>query len=216
MKKLFLLPILFFVLGCQYNKNDELDFDDLKYQNVHQVGLEKVAEDFTMGGALINDGIDTDAIAENLNDSLNDDIEAADADADPVADADPAADADVADVADAPDSFSEETIDDSFLKIHDNTAWKMIEETFTEYTLFYNSEKSFIKVHDFNGCNDSLQSNITTDSGKYIEVNLNTNKVTFEYFADEDYMERVEGIYRDTLSRVESTADALWSKLGCD
>ena len=29
-------------------------------------------------------------------------------------------------------------------------------------------------------------------------------------------LERVEGIYRDTLSRVESTADALWSELGCD
>ena len=29
-------------------------------------------------------------------------------------------------------------------------------------------------------------------------------------------LERVEGIYRDTLSRVEITADALWSELGCD
>ena len=212
MKKLFLLPILFFVLGCQNNNNN----DDLTIQDLvrsPQAGVAQIAEKLAgFEGAVINDEIDdTDAIAENLNDSLNDDIEAADAD---VADAD-VADADVAD-ADQPDSFSEETIDDSFLKIHDNTAWKMIEETFTEYTLFYNSEKSFIKVHDFNGCNDSLQSNIITDLGIYIQVNLNTNTVTFEYFADEDYIERVEGIYRDTLSRVESTADALWSKLGCD
>ena len=190
MKKLFLLPILFFVLGCQNNNND----DDLIYQDPHVDGLDQIAESIaSMEGADINDEIDTDAIAENLNDSLNDDIEAIQPAVSPI-----------------PDK------DDSFLKIHDNTAWKMIEETFTEYTLFYNSEKSFIKVHDFNGCNDSLQSNITTDLGKYIEVNLNTNTVTFEYFADEDYIERVEGIYRDTLSRVESTADALWSELGCD
>ena len=194
MKKLFLLPILFFVLGCQDNNND-----DLIYQNPDVAGLAKIAETLSLGD--LNDEIDTDAIAENLNDSLNDDIEAIEV---AVADANP------------PDPFSEETIDVSFLKIHDNTAWKMIEETFTEYTLFYNSEESFIKVHDFNGCNDSLQSNIITDSGIYIEVNLNTNTVTFEYFAGEDYMERVEGIYRDTLSRVESTADALWSELGCD
>ena len=200
MKKLFLLPILFFVLGCQDNNNN----DDLIYQNPDQAGLAQIAETVSLGD--LNNEIDTDAIAENLDDSLNDGIDA---------DAIEAAVADVADT-DAPDPFSEETIDDSFLKIHDNTAWKMIEETFTEYTLFYNSEKSFIKVHDFNGCNDSLQSNITTDLGIYIEVNLNTNTVTFEYFADEDYMERVEGIYRDTLSRVESTADALWSELGCD
>jgi len=200
MKKLFLLPILFFVLGCQDNNNN----DDLIYQNPDQAGLAQIAETVSLGD--LNNEIDTDAIAENLDDSLNDGIDA---------DAIEAAVADVADT-DPPDPFSEETIDDSFLKIHDNTAWKMIEETFTEYTLFYNSEKSFIKVHDFNGCNDSLQSNITTDLGIYIEVNLNTNTVTFEYFADEDYMERVEGIYRDTLSRVESTADALWSELGCD
>lgn len=190
MKKLFLLPILFFVLGCQNNNND-----DLIYEDVHVDGLAQIGETIaSMEGADINDEIDTDAIAENLNDSLNDDIEAIQPAVSPI-----------------PDNK-----DDSFLKIHDNTAWKMIEETFTEYTLFYNSEKSFIKVHDFNGCNDSLQSNITTDLGKYIEVNLNTNTVTFEYFADEDYIERVEGIYRDTLSRVESTADALWSELGCD
>ena len=200
MKKLFLLPILFFALGCQDNNNN----DDLIYQNPDQAGLAQIAETVSLGD--LNNEIDTDAIAENLDDSLNDGIDA---------DAIEAAVADVADN-DPPDPFSEETIDDSFLKIHDNTAWKMIEETFTEYTLFYNSEKSFIKVHDFNGCNDSLQSNITTDLGIYIEVNLNTNTVTFEYFADEDYMERVEGIYRDTLSRVESTADALWSELGCD
>ena len=200
MKKLFLLPILFFVLGCQDNNNN----DDLIYQNPDQAGLAQIAETVSLGD--LNNEIDTDAIAENLDDSLNDGIDA---------DAIEAAVADVADT-DPPDPFSEETIDDSFLKIHDNTAWKMIEETFTEYTLFYNSEKSFIKVHDFNGCNDSLQSNITTDLGIYIEVNLNTNTVTFEYFADEDYMERVEGIYRDTLSRVESTADALWSDFGCD
>ncbi len=198
MKKLFLLPILFFVLGCQDNNNDDLSSQDLVSSTVVD-GLAQVAETVAgLGGADINDEIDTDAIAENLNDSLNDDIEAIEA---AVPDVDP---------------FSEETIDDSFLKIHDNTAWKMIEETFTEYTLFYNSEESFIKVHDFNGCNDSLQSNIITDSGIYIEVNLNTNTVTFEYFANEDYMERVEGIYRDTLSRVESTANALWLELGCD
>lgn len=199
MKKLFLLPILFFVLGCQDNNNN----DDLIYQNPDQVGLSQIAETLSLGD--LNNEIDTDAIAENLDDSLNDGIDA---------DAIEAAVADAAAV--SPDPILVETSDNSFLKIHDNTAWKMIEETFTEYTLFYNSEKSFIKVHDFNGCNDSLQSNITTDLGKYIEVNLNTNTVTFEYFADEDYIERVEGIYRDTLSRVESTADALWSELGCD
>ena len=192
MKKLFLLPILFFVLGCQDNNNDDLTSQDLR--SVTTESLSQVAESVaSLGGADINDEIDTDAIAENLNDSLNDDIEAIQPAVSPI-----------------PDK------DDSFLKIHDNTAWKMIEETFTEYTLFYNSEKSFIKVHDFNGCNDSLQSNIITDSGIYIEVNLNTNTVTFEYFAGEDYMERVEGIYRDTLYRVDNTAEALWSELGCD
>ena len=29
-------------------------------------------------------------------------------------------------------------------------------------------------------------------------------------------LERVEGIYRDTLYRVDNTADALWTELGCD
>ena len=202
MKKLFLLPILFFVLGCQDKNNDDLSSQDLVSSTV--AGLAQISENIGEDlGSLeetdVNNEIDIDG------DSLNDEIDAIEAA--------------VADFAANPDAISEETFDDSldsFLKIHDNTAWKMIEETFTEYTLFYNSEESFIKVHDFNGCNDSLQSNIITDLGIYIQVNLNTNTVTFEYFADEDYIERVEGIYRDTLSRVESTADALWSKLGCD
>mgnify|MGYP001338676300 FL=1 len=188
MKKLFLLPILFFVLGCQNNNND-----DLIYQDVHVDGLAQIGETIaSMEGADINDEIDTDAIAENLNDSLNDDIEAIQPAVSPI-----------------PDK------DDSFLKIHDNTAWKMIEETFTEYTLFYNSDESFIKVYDFS-CNDSLQSNKITDLDTALVVDLNSNTVTFQYFADGEYMVRTEGTYRDTLYRVESTADALWSELGCD
>ena len=192
MKKLFLLPILFFVLGCQNNNND-----DLIYEDVHVDGLAQIGETIaSMEGADINDEIDTDAIAENLNDSLNDDIEAIQPAVSPI-----------------PDK------DDSFLKIHDNTAWKMIEETFTEYTLFYNSDESFIKVYDFS-CNDSLQSNKITDLDTALVVDLNSNTVTFQYFADGEYMVRTEvrteGTYRDTLYRVESTADALWSELGCD
>ena len=103
-----------------------------------------------------------------------------------------------------------------FVYSKDTSEWNSVDTTGFNFDNIYNSEESFIKVHDFNGCNDSLQSNIITDLGIYIQVNLNTNTVTFEYFADEDYIERVEGIYRDTLSRVESTADALWSELGCN
>lgn len=105
--------------------------------------------------------------------------------------------------------------DSSFLEIHDNTAWKMIEGTFTEYTLFYNSEESFIKVYDFS-CDDSLQSNNLGDLDTSLIVDLNSNTVIYEYFADGEYMVRTEDIYRDTLYRVEITADALWSELGCD
>ena len=65
MKKLFLLPILFFVLGCSDNNNN----DDLIYQNPDQAGLAQIAETVSLGD--LNNETDTDAIAENLDDSLN-------------------------------------------------------------------------------------------------------------------------------------------------
>ena len=64
MKKLFLLPILFFVLGCQENNNN----DDLIYQNPDQAGLAQIAE--TVSLVDLNNETDTDGIADNLDDSL--------------------------------------------------------------------------------------------------------------------------------------------------
>ena len=226
MKKLFLLSILFLVIGCQdYNNNTE--FDDLNSQiaalSSQVAGLAQVQNDLASLAervALLESTVNNfeDAIDTIVSDRLAD-IQA-DIDAIETAVADVASYEEVSAISDDLDSAEGDLADllanSSFLKIHDNTAWKMIEETFTEYTLFYNSEESFIKVHDFNGCNDSLQSNKITDLDTVLVVDLNSNTVTFQYFADGEYMVRTEGTYRDTLYRVESTADALWSELGCD
>ena len=225
MKKLFLLPILFLVLGCQdYNNNAE--FDDLNSQiaalSSQVAGLAQIQSDLaSLAGRVeafqstvnsLEDAIDT-IVSDRLADIQ------ADIDAIETAVADVASYEEVSSLSDDLDAAEGDLADllanSSFLEIHDNTAWKMIEETFTEYTLFYNSEESFIKVYDFS-CNDSLQSNKITDLDTVLVVDLNSNTVTFQYFADGEYMVRTEGTYRDTLYRVESTADALWSELGCD
>ena len=225
MKKLFLLSILFLVIGCQdYNNNTE--FDDLNSQiaelSTQVAGLAQIQNDLaSLAGrvALLESTVNNfeDAIDTIVSDRLAD-IQA-DIDAIETAVADVASYEEVSAISDDLDSAEGDLADllanSSFLKIHDNTAWKMIEETFTEYTLFYNSEESFIKVYDFS-CNDSLQSNKITDLDTVLVVDLNSNTVTFQYFADGEYMVRTEGTYRDTLYRVESTADALWSELGCD
>ena len=225
MKKLFLLPILFLVLGCQdYNNNAE--FDDLNSQiaalSSQVAGLAQIQSDLaSLAGRVeafqstvnsLEDAIDT-IVSDRLADIQ------ADIDAIETAVADVASYEEVSSLSDDLDAAEGDLADllanSSFLEIHDNTAWKMIEETFTEYTLFYNLEESFIKVYDFS-CNDSLQSNKITDLDTVLVVDLNSNTVTFQYFADGEYMVRTEGTYRDTLYRVESTADALWSELGCD
>ena len=220
MKKLFLLPILFLVLGCQdYNNNAE--FDDLNSQiaalSSQVAGLAQVQSDLaSLAGtvATLQSTVASTATAIEGLDGLAEAVAAIQAAA-----ADVATSEEVSAISDDLDSAEGDLADllanSSFLKIHDNTAWKMIEETFTEYTLFYNSEESFIKVYDFS-CNDSLQSNKITDLDTALVVDLNSNTVTFQYFADGEYMVRTEGTYRDTLYRVESTADALWSELGCD
>ena len=225
MKKLFLLPILFLVLGCQ-DYNNEQQFDDLNSQiaelSSQVAGLAQVQSDIaSLAGRVealqstVNDLVDSidTAISDELAD-IKADIDAIEA-----AVPDVASSEEVSAISDEVDAAESDLADllanSSFLKIHDNTAWKMIEETFTEYTLFYNSEESFIKVYDFS-CNDSLQSNKITDLDTALVVDLNSNTVTFQYFADGEYMVRTEGTYRDTLYRVESTADALWSELGCD
>ena len=218
MKKLFLLPILFLVIGCQ-NHDDQ--FDDLNSQiaalSSQVAGLAQVQSDLaSLAGtvASLQSTVASTATAIEGLDGLAEAVAAIQA-----AVADVASYEEVSAISDEVDAAEDDLADllanSSFLKIHDNTAWKMIEETFTEYTLFYNSEESFIKVYDFS-CNDSLQSNKITDLDTVLVVDLNSNTVTFQYFADGEYMVRTEGTYRDTLYRVESTADALWSELGCD
>ena len=219
MKKLFLLPILFLVLGCQDYNNDQ--FDDVDSQiaalSAQVAGLAQVQSDLaSLAGtvASLQSTVASTATAIEGLDGLAEAVAAIQA-----AVADVASYEEVSAISDEVDAAEDDLADllanSSFLKIHDNTAWKMIEETFTEYTLFYNSEESFIKVYDFS-CNDSLQSNKITDLDTALVVDLNSNTVTFQYFADGEYMVRTEGTYRDTLYRVESTADALWSELGCD
>ena len=231
MKKLFLLPILFFVLCCS-EEDDE--YDDLNSQisalssqvaglTSDLAGLTSDLDDLT-GTVNSNTAINVAQeqelqTAQELINQLNQERYLGDDSNNIVA-----ADDEAPDALSDQDFNSSDKLDsilaantDSFLKIHDNSAWKMTEEAFTEYTLFYNSEESPFKVHDLNGCNDSFDgNNILTDESTYIMVDLNSNTVTFQYFADEDYMERVEGIYRDTLYRVDNTADALWTELGCD
>ena len=224
MKKLFLLPILFLLHSCQ-NYDDQ--FDDLNSQiaalSSQVAGLAQVQSDLaSLAGTVSSlqstvastataiEGLDglaenVAAIQESVNQISSSEDVATSEEVSSLSDDLDAAEGDLADL----------LANSSFLKIHNNTAWKMIEETFTEYTLFYNSEESFIKVYDFS-CNDSLQSNKITDLDTALVVDLNSNTVTFQYFADGEYMVRTEGTYRDTLYRVESTADALWSELGCD
>ena len=218
MKNLFLLSILFLVIGCQ-NYDDQ--YDDLNSQiaalSAQVAGLAQVQSDLaSLAGtvASLQSTVASTATAIEGLDGLAEAVAAIQA-----AVADVASIEEVSAISDEVDAAEGDLADllanSSFLEIHDNTAWKMIEETFTEYTLFYNSEESFIKVYDFS-CNDSLQSNKITDLDTVLVVDLNSNTVTFQYFADGEYMVRTEGTYRDTLYRVESTADALWSELGCD
>ena len=222
MKKLFLLPILFLLHSCQ-NYDDQ--FDDLNSQiaalSSQVAGLAQVQSDLaSLAGTVssLQSTVASTATAIEGLDGLAENVAAIQESF-----ADVATSEEVSAISDEVDAAEDDLADllaiSSFLKIHDNTAWKMIEETFTEYTLFYNSEESFIKVYDFS-CNDSLQSNKITDLDTALVVDLNSNTVTFQYFADGEYMVRTEvrteGAYRDTLYRVESTADALWSELGCD
>ena len=218
MKNLFLLSILFLVIGCQ-NYDDQ--YDDLNSQiaalSAQVAGLAQVQSDLaSLAGtvASLQSTVASTATAIEGLDGLAEAVAAIQA-----AVADVASIEEVSAISDEVDAAEGDLADllanSSFLEIHDNTAWKMIEETFTEYTLFYNLEESFIKVYDFS-CNDSLQSNKITDLDTVLVVDLNSNTVTFQYFADGEYMVRTEGTYRDTLYRVESTADALWSELGCD
>ena len=218
MKNLFLLSILFLVIGCQ-NHDDQ--HDDLNSQiaalSAQVAGLAQVQSDLaSLAGtvASLQSTVASTATAIEGLDGLAEAVAAIQA-----AVADVASYEEISAISDEVDAAEDDLADllanSSFLKIHNNTAWKMIEETFTEYTLFYNSEESFIKVYDFS-CNDSLQSNKITDLDTALVVDLNSNTVTFQYFADGEYMVRTEGTYRDTLYRVESTADALWSELGCD
>ena len=218
MKNLFLLSILFLVIGCQ-NYDDQ--YDDLNSQiaalSAQVAGLAQVQSDLaSLAGtvASLQSTVASTATAIEGLDGLAEAVAAIQAEV-----ADIASIEEVSAISDEVDAAEGDLADllanSSFLEIHDNTAWKMIEETFTEYTLFYNLEESFIKVYDFS-CNDSLQSNKITDLDTVLVVDLNSNTVTFQYFADGEYMVRTEGTYRDTLYRVESTADALWSELGCD
>ncbi len=222
MKKLFLLPILFLLHSCQ-NYDDQ--FDDLNSQiaalSSQVAGLAQVQSDLaSLAGTVssLQSTVASTATAIEGLDGLAENVAAIQESF-----ADVATSEEVSAISDEVDAAEDDLADllanSSFLKIHNNTAWKMIEETFTEYTLFYNSDESFIKVYDFS-CNDSLQSNKITDLDTALVVDLNSNTVTFQYFADGEYMVRTEvrteGTYRDTLYRVESTAEALWSELGCD
>lgn len=117
-----------------------------------------------------------------------------------------------------------------FLKRHHNTAWIMTEGSYTEHTLFYNSEESFIKFYDsLSFCDNSSQSVIVAESQYelYIETSLvaseNSNRVTFKrqdsFFDDVkgEYMVReTEGKYIDTLYRATQSANALWSMWECN
>tara|TARA_A100001015_G_scaffold264619_1_gene312383 strand:- start:1727 stop:2383 length:657 start_codon:yes stop_codon:yes gene_type:complete len=218
MKKLFLLPILFLLHSCQ-NYDDQ--FDDLNSQiaalSSQVAGLSQVQSDLASLAGTVSSLQSTVASTATAIDGLDGLAENVAAIQESIADV--ATSEEVSAISDEVDAAEDDLADllaiSSFLKIHNNTAWKMIEETFTEYTLFYNSDESFIKVYDFS-CNDSLQSNKITDLDTALVVDLNSNTVTFQYFADGEYMVRTEGTYRDTLYRVESTADALWSELGCD
>tara|TARA_A100001011_G_scaffold389161_1_gene470135 strand:+ start:157 stop:813 length:657 start_codon:yes stop_codon:yes gene_type:complete len=218
MKKLFLLPILFLLHSCQ-NFDDQ--FDDLNSQiaalSSQVAGLSQVQSDLASLAGTVSSLQSTVASTATAIDGLDGLAENVAAIQESIADV--ATSEEVSAISDEVDAAEDDLADllaiSSFLKIHNNTAWKMIEETFTEYTLFYNSDESFIKVYDFS-CNDSLQSNKITDLDTALVVDLNSNTVTFQYFADGEYMVRTEGTYRDTLYRVESTADALWSELGCD
>ena len=218
MKKLFLLPILFLLHSCQ-NYDDQ--FDDLNSQiaalSSQVAGLAQVQSDLASLAGTVSSLQSTVASTATAIDGLDGLAENVAAIQESIADV--ATSEEVSAISDEVDAAEDDLADllaiSSFLKIHNNTAWKMIEETFTEYTLFYNSDESFIKVYDFS-CNDSLQSNKITDLDTALVVDLNSNTVTFQYFADGEYMVRTEGTYRDTLYRVESTADALWSELGCD
>ena len=218
MKKLFLLPILFLVIGCQ-NHDDQHDGlnSQIAALSAQVAGLAQVQSDLASLAGTVASLQSTVASTATAIEGLDGLAEAVAAIQAAVADVDTSEE--VSAISDEVDAAEDDLADllanSSFLKIHNNTAWKMIEETFTEYTLFYNSEESFIKVYDFS-CNDSLQSNKITDLDTALVVDLNSNTVTFQYFADGEYMVRTEGTYRDTLYRVESTADALWSELGCD
>ena len=119
---------------------------------------------------------------------------------------------------------------DLFLKKHHNTAWIMTEGSYTEHTLFYNSEESFIKFYDsLSFCDNSSQSVIVAEDQYelYIETSLvaseNSNRVTFKrqdsFFIDGkgEYMVRdTEGKYIDTLYRATQSANALWSLWECN
>ena len=118
---------------------------------------------------------------------------------------------------------------DLFLKKHHNTAWIMTEGSYTEHTLFYNSEESFIKFYDsLSFCDNSSQSVIVAEGQYelYIETSLvaseNSNRVTFKrqdsFFIEGkgEYMVRETGIYKDTLYRATQSANALWSLWECN
>ena len=126
---------------------------------------------------------------------------------------------------DVPDPISS----DPFLKTHHDTAWIMTEESYTEHTLFYNFEESFIKFYDsLSFCDNSLQSVILqqNQTSLYIETSLvaskNSNRILFTHnsfygdYANGEYMVRETGIYKDTLYRAEKKAEALWSLWECN
>tara|TARA_B100001093_G_scaffold94643_1_gene86802 strand:+ start:546 stop:845 length:300 start_codon:yes stop_codon:yes gene_type:complete len=99
----------------------------------------------------------------------------------------------------------------------------MTEGSYTEHTLFYNSEESFIKFYDsLSFCDNSSQSVIIAQN-QYeliIETSLvaseNSNRISFKhnsFFNDwgkGEYMVReTEGKYTDTLYRATQSANAL-------
>ena len=121
-----------------------------------------------------------------------------------------------------------------FLKTFHNTAWIMTEESYTDYTLFYNFEESFIKFYDsLSFCDNSSQSviQIQNQTSLYIETSLvgskNSNRILFTHClfygdcANGEYMVRETmagetGVYKDTLYRAKSKAEALWSLWECN
>lgn len=110
----------------------------------------------------------------------------------------------------------------------------MTEESYTEHTLFYNFEESFIKFYDsLSFCDNSLQSVILqqNQTSLYIETSLvaskNSNRILFTHnsfygdYANGEYMVRETmvgetGIYKDTLYRAKKKAEALWSLWECN